>query len=106
MLRTLEDGSALAPARRRPVGWSVSGQGVRLHVGPTGEVLDRTAAAELQTVLSAWLHFTKDKERPAQHGDGPSPARRCVPAPGPPPWPAARPTLSALLGLNLWSRRG
>ncbi|MFJ5098959.1 hypothetical protein [Streptomyces sp. NPDC088557] len=82
MLRTLKDGSALTPARRRPVGWSVSDQGVRLHVGPTGEVLDQAAVVELQAALSAWLHFTKDKVRPAQQGDGPASAGRCVPAPG------------------------
>jgi hypothetical protein len=82
MLRALEDGSALTPARRRPVGWTVSGHGVRLHVGPTGEVLDRAAVIELQAALSAWLHFTKDKERPAPPGDGPVPSRRSVPAPG------------------------
>ena len=60
MLRTLEDGSALTPARRRPVGWTVTSQDVRLHVGPTGELLDRAAVVELQAALSAWLHFTKD----------------------------------------------
>ncbi|MER6723062.1 hypothetical protein [Streptomyces halstedii] len=82
MLRTLENGSALTPERRRPVGWSVSDQGVRLHVGPTGEVLDRAAVVELQAALSAWLHLTKDKERPAPHGDGPASSRRSVLAPG------------------------
>ncbi|MFD6478932.1 hypothetical protein ACFWEH_36075 [Streptomyces anulatus] len=76
MLRTLEDGSALTPARRRPVGWSVSGQGVRLHVWPTGEVLDRAAVVELQAALSAWLHFTKGKERSTQQDDGPAPSPR------------------------------
>ncbi|GGX29420.1 hypothetical protein GCM10010353_50800 [Streptomyces chryseus] len=75
MLRTLEDGSALTPARRRSVGWTVSGQGVRLHVGPTGEALDRTAVVELQAALSAWLHFTKDTGQPAPHGDGPTSPR-------------------------------
>lgn len=82
MLRTLEDGSALTPARRRPVGWSVSGQDVRLHVGPTSEVLDRAAVVELHAALSAWLHFTKDKERSTQQDDGPAPSRRSAPAPG------------------------
>lgn len=82
MLRTLEDGSVLTPARRRPVGWSVSDQGVRLRVGPTGEVLDRAEVVELQAALSAWLHFTKDKEPPAPQDDGPVPARRSVPTPG------------------------
>jgi hypothetical protein len=71
MLRTLEDGSALTPARKRPVGWTVTGQGVRLHVGPTGETLDRAAVVELQAALSAWLHFTKNTGQPAPHGEGP-----------------------------------
>ncbi|MFI8423637.1 hypothetical protein [Streptomyces sp. NPDC085479] len=70
MLRTLEGGSALNPARRRPVGWTVTGQGVRLHVGPTGEVLDRAAVVELQAALSAWLYFTKETGQPAPHGGG------------------------------------
>ncbi|MFE7579587.1 hypothetical protein ACFU5Z_33050 [Streptomyces sp. NPDC057521] len=65
MLRTLETGSAVTPERRRPVGWSVSGEGVRLHVGPAGEDLDRAEVAELQAALSAWLHYTKGQERPA-----------------------------------------
>ncbi|GGV18980.1 hypothetical protein GCM10010275_70730 [Streptomyces litmocidini] len=76
MLRTLEDGSALTPARRRPVGWTVSGQGVRLHVGATGEVLDRAAVVELQAALSAWLHFARDTGQPAPQGAGPTSPRR------------------------------
>ncbi|MFF2231196.1 hypothetical protein [Streptomyces anulatus] len=64
MLRALKGGSALTPARPRPVGWSVSGQGVRLHVGPTGEVLDRAAVVELHAALSAWLqHRQHIRER-------------------------------------------
>lgn len=53
MLRTREHGSALTPARQRPVGWTVTGQGVRLHVGSTCEGLDREAVVELQAALSA-----------------------------------------------------
>lgn len=82
MLCTVEDGSALTPARRRPVGWSVSDQCVRLYVGPTSEVLDRATVVELQAALSAWLHFTKDKERPAPQGDGRASSRRSVVASG------------------------
>ncbi|MEU4269432.1 hypothetical protein [Streptomyces sp. NPDC026092] len=62
-----------SPARRRPVGWTVTGQGVRLHVRPTGEVLDRAAVVELQAALSAWLHVTKDAGQPVPQGDGPTP---------------------------------
>lgn len=82
MLRTLEDGSALTPACRRPVGWMVTGQGVRLHVGPKGEVLDWAAVVELQAAVSAWLHFTKDTGHPAPQGDGPTSPRRSRPEPG------------------------
>ncbi|MFE0776893.1 hypothetical protein [Streptomyces sp. NPDC058861] len=82
MLRTLEDGSALTPAHRRLVGWSVSDQGVRLHVGPTGEILGRAAVVELQAALSAWLHFTKDKEHPTPQSNDLAPSRRSLPAPG------------------------
>ncbi|MFF3432214.1 hypothetical protein [Streptomyces sp. NPDC002602] len=59
MLRTLAHGSPITSPPRLPVGWTVTGQGVRLHVGQAGEVLDRQAVVELQTALSAWLHFTK-----------------------------------------------
>ncbi|MFC0602271.1 hypothetical protein [Streptomyces palmae] len=72
MLRTLENGSALTSARQRAVRWTVTGQDVRLHVGPTGEVLDRAAVAELQAALSAWLHFTRDTGQPASQGDSPA----------------------------------
>lgn len=82
MLRTLEDGSALTPARRRPVGWTVTSQDVRLHDGPTGELLDRAAVVELQAALSAWLHFTKDTGQPASQGDSPTSPRRSRPEPG------------------------
>ncbi|MEU3448842.1 hypothetical protein AB0H29_16735 [Streptomyces thermolilacinus] len=37
----------------------MTGHSVRLHVGATGEVLDRAAVIELQAALRAWLHFTK-----------------------------------------------
>ncbi|MFJ2559272.1 MULTISPECIES: hypothetical protein [unclassified Streptomyces] len=60
MLRTLAHGSPIIPAHRLPVGWTVTNEGVRLHVGTTGELLDRQAVIELQAALSAWLHFTKN----------------------------------------------
>ncbi|WP_435059748.1 hypothetical protein [Streptomyces sp. bgisy060] len=82
MLRTLEDGSALTPTRRRPVGWTVTGRGVRLHVGPRGEVLDRAAVVELQAALSAWLHFTKDTGQPAPQGGSSTSPRRSLPGSG------------------------
>ncbi|MFI5705274.1 hypothetical protein ACIA78_35190 [Streptomyces xanthochromogenes] len=60
MLRTLASGSPITPAHRLPVGWTVTDQSVRLHVGTMGETLDRQAVVELQAALSAWLHFTKN----------------------------------------------
>ncbi|MFE1547836.1 hypothetical protein [Streptomyces sp. NPDC058718] len=68
--------------RARPGQTRVTGQGVRLRVGPTGEVLDRAAVVELQAALSAWLHFTKDTGQPAPRGDGPTSPRRSRPGPG------------------------
>ncbi|MGW1767241.1 hypothetical protein ACWCQL_24635 [Streptomyces sp. NPDC002073] len=59
MLRTLAHGSPITSPQRPPVGWTVTGQGVRLHVGQAGETLDRRAVVDLQAALSAWLHFTK-----------------------------------------------
>ncbi|MEU7031410.1 hypothetical protein AB0A60_32540 [Streptomyces sp. NPDC046275] len=81
MLRTLENGSALTPSRRRPVGWTATGEGVRLHVGPTGEDLDRAAVIELHAALSAWLHFTKETGPPPPRDEGPGSPRRSHPGP-------------------------
>ncbi|MGW8765125.1 hypothetical protein ACWGN5_21740 [Streptomyces sp. NPDC055815] len=69
MLRTLAQGSPITPARRLPVGWTVTRRGVRLHVGTAGESLDRAAVIELQAALSAWLRFTKGSEESAQVND-------------------------------------
>ncbi|MFD8009501.1 hypothetical protein [Streptomyces sp. NPDC059762] len=65
MLRTLAHGSPLTPSRRLPVGWTVTGQGVRLRVGTMGEVLDRADVIELHAALNAWLLFTKNPGQPA-----------------------------------------
>ncbi|WP_409062457.1 hypothetical protein [Streptomyces sp. SYP-A7185] len=59
MLRTLSHGSAINSPQRLPVGWTVTGEGVRLHVGRIGETIDRQAVIELQAALSAWLRFTE-----------------------------------------------
>ncbi|MER5890899.1 hypothetical protein ABT160_44375 [Streptomyces sp. NPDC001941] len=58
-LRVLADGSTISSPRHLPVGWVVSEQGVRLHVGRAGEILDRASVIELQAALSAWLRFTE-----------------------------------------------
>ncbi|NML55255.1 hypothetical protein HHL19_29460 [Streptomyces sp. R302] len=65
MLRTLAHGSAITPTRPRPVGWTVTGRAVRLHVGAAGEDLDRAAVLDLQAALSAWLHFTEQPKESA-----------------------------------------
>ncbi|WP_338676828.1 hypothetical protein V1460_30540 [Streptomyces sp. SCSIO 30461] len=65
MMRTLAHGSPISSPPRRPVGWTVTGEGVRLHVGRTGETLDRQAVIELQAALSAWLRFTGKSEAAA-----------------------------------------
>ncbi|MEV8318364.1 hypothetical protein AB0Q95_29805 [Streptomyces sp. NPDC059900] len=62
MLRALSHGSAISSPPRLPVGWTVTGEGVRLHVGRTGETIDRQAVIELQAALSAWLRFTGKPE--------------------------------------------
>ncbi|WP_031014012.1 hypothetical protein [Streptomyces sp. NRRL F-5727] len=77
MLRTLAHGSPLTPSRRLPVGWTVTGQGVRLRVGAMGEVLDRADVIELHAALNAWLLFTRDGGQPApESGDRSGPARQ------------------------------
>lgn len=63
MLRALAHGSPLTSSRQLPVGWTVSRAGVRVHVGATGETLDRQAVIELQAALSAWLRFTQGAQR-------------------------------------------
>lgn len=65
MLRTLAHGSPVTAPQRLPIGWTVSGEGVRLHVGTSGEALDRRAVIELQAALTAWLRFTANNSNPA-----------------------------------------
>ncbi|WP_426361686.1 hypothetical protein [Streptomyces sp. E-08] len=60
----------------------VSGQGVRLLVGPTGVVLERATVVEPQAALSAWLHFTKDTGQPAPQSDGRTSPHHPRPEPG------------------------
>ncbi|MET8981440.1 hypothetical protein ABZX85_38175 [Streptomyces sp. NPDC004539] len=67
MLRALEHGSSISAPHGLPVGWTVTGEEVRLHVGRTGATLDRRAVIELQAALSAWLRFTEKPIRADGH---------------------------------------
>ncbi|MEU8436612.1 hypothetical protein AB0F18_27640 [Streptomyces sp. NPDC029216] len=58
-LRTLAEGRTLASRPRRGAGWTVTGTGVRLHVGPVGEELTHREVAELQAALTAWLRHRR-----------------------------------------------
>ncbi|MEU8435461.1 hypothetical protein AB0F18_21600 [Streptomyces sp. NPDC029216] len=82
MLRTLAHGSQISSPARLPVGWTVTGGHVRLHVGTTGESLDRQAVIELQAALSAWLHFTKNTVRSSPGSRIGQHLRRLVRPPG------------------------
>ncbi|MFG2296050.1 hypothetical protein [Streptomyces sp. NPDC048603] len=55
MARMLVHGQVLSSPRDLAVGWTVSGDAVRLHAGRTGQYLNRAAAAELHAALGAWL---------------------------------------------------
>ncbi|MEV3993503.1 hypothetical protein AB0J57_31835 [Streptomyces sp. NPDC049837] len=54
--RLLADGSAVSSPPRLSVGYTVTADDVRLHVGRAGESLRRQDVVELRAALSAWLH--------------------------------------------------
>ncbi|KIF02741.1 hypothetical protein PL81_28195, partial [Streptomyces sp. RSD-27] len=58
-LRCLAEGRTLVSRPRRGAGWTVSGAGVRLNVGPAGEDLSHREVAELQAALTAWLRHQR-----------------------------------------------
>ncbi|MEU3405140.1 hypothetical protein ABZ766_14540 [Streptomyces sp. NPDC006670] len=58
-LRTLAAGRPLASRPGRGAGWTVTGTGVRLRVGRTGEDLTPGEVAELQAALTAWLRHQR-----------------------------------------------
>ncbi|WP_405533115.1 hypothetical protein OG592_38220 [Streptomyces avidinii] len=58
MLRALTHHRVLTPEGQLEVGWSVTGDGVRLHTEGAEHMLDRPAAAELHAALTAWLRYT------------------------------------------------
>ncbi|MEU1307836.1 hypothetical protein ABZ419_02915 [Streptomyces cinnamoneus] len=57
LLRTLSHGEVVASPVRAAVGYTVSAETVRLHVGRVGQDLDHAAVVELQAALSAWLRL-------------------------------------------------
>ncbi|MEV4500853.1 hypothetical protein [Streptomyces klenkii] len=57
LLRTLSRGEVVASPVRAAVGYTVSAETVRLHVGRVGEDLDHAAIVQLQAALSAWLRL-------------------------------------------------
>ncbi|MFF4578786.1 hypothetical protein [Streptomyces sp. NPDC001389] len=58
-LRCLAEGRTLVSRPRRGAGWTVTGAGVRLNVGPAGEDLSHREVAELQAALTAWLRHQR-----------------------------------------------
>ncbi|MEV8535232.1 hypothetical protein [Streptomyces sp. NPDC051211] len=59
LARALAHGRTISSAPSRAIGWTVNGEGLRLHVGHTSETLDRDAATQLNAALTAWLAFTQ-----------------------------------------------
>ncbi|ORT55609.1 hypothetical protein BKD26_31360 [Streptomyces sp. CB03238] len=55
--RVLAGGSAVSSSPRLSVGYTVTADDVRLHVGRAGESLPRQDVVELHAALSAWLHL-------------------------------------------------
>ncbi|MFF8289664.1 hypothetical protein ACF068_10620 [Streptomyces sp. NPDC016309] len=55
--RVLAGGSAVSSSPRLAVGYTVTADHVRLHVGRAGESLPRQDVVELHAALSAWLHL-------------------------------------------------
>lgn len=63
-LRVLARGSAISSPARRTVGWRITAQDVRLHVGPSGEALTHREVADLQAALAAWLRLNPTPDGP------------------------------------------
>ncbi|MER7110492.1 hypothetical protein [Streptomyces sp. NPDC000229] len=59
--RVLADGSAVSSPPRMAVGYTVTADDVRLHVGRAGESLRHRDVVELHAALSAWLHLNTMK---------------------------------------------
>ncbi|MGI5359629.1 hypothetical protein ACQI4E_30605 [Streptomyces sp. CA-252508] len=59
--RALADGTAVSSSPRLAVGYTVTADHVRLHVGRAGESLPRQDVVELHAALSAWLHLNTAK---------------------------------------------
>lgn len=57
VLRALARGSAITSPNRRSIGWRVTADDVRLHVGAGGEALSHGEVVELQAALTAWLRL-------------------------------------------------
>ncbi|WP_433119940.1 hypothetical protein [Streptomyces lavendofoliae] len=55
--RALAAGAAVSSPPRLAVGYTVTADDVRLHVGRAGESLPRQDVVELHAALSAWLHL-------------------------------------------------
>ena len=56
-LRALSRKKAITSPARTTVGYRITADAVRLHVGRQGEVLDRKTVVQLQAALTAWLHL-------------------------------------------------
>ncbi|MFD0268040.1 hypothetical protein ACFVGY_15880 [Streptomyces sp. NPDC127106] len=97
-LRVLARGGAIASPPRRRVGWRITADGVRLHVGPAGEALTRQEVADLQAALSAWLRLNpqspQSPKSPTSPHVGPSDTGTLCVGPAEPP-PARPPILPA-----------
>lgn len=59
--RVLAGGSAVSSSPRMAVGYRVTADDVRLHVGRAGESLRHRDVVELHAALSAWLHLNATK---------------------------------------------
>lgn len=56
-LHTLAHNQTVASPQARAVGWKITPDAVRLHVGPAGENLSHSEVLDLHAALSAWLRL-------------------------------------------------
>ncbi|MFI0742787.1 hypothetical protein ACH4PU_32600 [Streptomyces sp. NPDC021100] len=72
--RILAQGGQITSSPRRPVGYRITPETVRLHVGAAGDVLEHGEVVELWAALDAWLQLNPTPGRPSVNTPGGTPS--------------------------------
>ncbi|MBZ4319950.1 hypothetical protein [Streptomyces huiliensis] len=68
--RLLAQGETITSSPRRPVGYRITAETVRLHVGAAGDALDHGEVIKLRAALDAWLQLNPNPGRTSAHTPG------------------------------------